>query len=201
MCEWFLQVNRFEKFGKLFKFVVSLFPFLKNKSAVFLTVAALLLSQVVNDPPPSVSGRVRGADLHHELRPGAAAGTAAEAGEEMSARLRHLALRPGERSAHHQWVSPQQTAASSSSVGGGNPPSLSHSLTPSLSHSLTPSPDVSDSKPVSCFQAQASMRRRRCWGRGESSLWWKQPLERWEIRTQLRQKQTMTEHLYLISLR
>ena len=33
-----------------------------------------------------------GADLHDELRPGPAAGTAAEAGEEMSARLRHLSV-------------------------------------------------------------------------------------------------------------
>lgn len=33
-----------------------------------------------------------GADLYYELRPGPAAGTAAEAGKEVSARLRHLSL-------------------------------------------------------------------------------------------------------------
>lgn len=33
-----------------------------------------------------------GADLHHELRPSPAAGTAAEAGEEVSARLWDLSL-------------------------------------------------------------------------------------------------------------
>lgn len=33
-----------------------------------------------------------GADLYYELRPGPAAGTAAKAGKEMSARLRHLSL-------------------------------------------------------------------------------------------------------------
>lgn len=33
-----------------------------------------------------------GADLYYELRPGPAAGTAAKAGKEVSARLRHLPL-------------------------------------------------------------------------------------------------------------
>ena len=38
------------------------------------------------------AGRLRGADLYDELRPGPAAGTAAEAGKEVPARLRHLPL-------------------------------------------------------------------------------------------------------------
>lgn len=41
---------------------------------------------------PTPAGWLCGADLYDELRPGPAAGTAAEAGKEMSARLRHLSL-------------------------------------------------------------------------------------------------------------
>lgn len=41
---------------------------------------------------PIPAGWFCGADLYYELRPGPAAGTAAEAGKEMPARLRHLSF-------------------------------------------------------------------------------------------------------------